>query len=110
MNSEVRIKRHKKIKRRVYGISGRPRLSVFRTSKYIYAQVIDDINGRTMAQQSDIKLKGLKKTKAFEVGKKLAAKMKLKKIEKIVFDRGGFLYHGRIAELARGLREGGIKF
>lgn len=89
----------------------RPRLSVYKSSKHIYAQIIDDSKGMTLVFESDLNLaKSLNKKKAFEVGKKLAQKASRKKITQVVFDRGRFLYHGRVAELARGAREGGLKF
>jgi len=99
-----------KIRRRMSGTSSRPRLSVFRSGKHIYAQIIDDEKKVTIIAYSDTKLNGKKKDKAFEVGKKIGQLAKSKKISEIVFDRGGFFYHGRIAELARGAREGGLKF
>lgn len=110
MYKVLRLKRHKKIRKKVLGTSDRPRLSVFRSGKHIYAQLISDEDGKTLVSESDLKLKDNKKTKAFEVGKKLAEKAKRKKIKKVVFDRGGFLYHGRILELAKGAREGGLEF
>ncbi len=113
----ARLKRKKRIRKKVSGTPERPRLSVFRSSKHIYAQVIDDTKGHTLAAISDLspelkdELKGLKKTeKAFKVGKKLAEICKEKGIEKVVFDRNGFLYHGRVKALADGAREGGLKF
>lgn len=88
-----------------------PRFSVFRSNKHIFAQVIDDQAGKTLASASDIKMDKVEKSKkAYEVGKKLAAKALKLKIKKVIFDRGGFLYHGRVAELARGAREGGLEF
>jgi len=84
---------------------------VFRSGKHIYAQVIDDKSGKTIIAESDLKLKITKKTaKAYEVGKNLAEKALKKKIKEVIFDRGGFLYHGRVAELAKGAREGGLEF
>lgn len=89
----------------------RLRLSVFRSSQYIYAQIIDDVKGQTLVSTSDTKLKGhSKKERAYQVGLALAKKAAAKKIKEVVFDRGRFLYHGRVAELARGAREGGLKF
>lgn len=111
MNKNLRIKRHLKIRKRVAGTNDKPRLSVFRSGKHIYAQIIDDNNGKTFVAESDLKLKSTKKTeKAFEVGKNLAEKALKKKIKQVIFDRGGFLYHGRVAELAKGAREGGLEF
>lgn len=102
--------KHKKIRRRVFGTSKRPRLAVFRSSKHIYAQIIDDSVGKTLIGESDLVEKGAKTEKAYAVGKKLAEKAVKKNITTVVFDRAGFLYHGRIAELAKGAREGGLKF
>ncbi len=111
MKRQSRINRHFKIRKRVIGTETKPRLAVFRSSAHIYAQVIDDSKQKTIVSESDIKLeKGTKVERSFEVGKKLAEKAIKKGINEVVFDRGGFLYHGRIAELARGAREGGLKF
>ena len=89
----------------------RLRLSVFKSSKHIYAQIIDDSKGIILVSESDLNVaKSLNKEKAYEVGKKIAQKASRKKITEVVFDRGNFLYHGRIAELARGAREGVLKF
>lgn len=110
MKKISRIKRHITIRKRVKGTAEAPRLAVFRSSAHIYAQIIDDTTGKTLVAETDLKLKGTKKQKAFEVGKNIAAKALKSKIEKVVFDRGGFIYHGRVAELSRGAREGGLKF
>lgn len=84
------------------GIKVRPRLSVFRSSKYVYAQIIDDSISKTLTSANG--------KKAYEVGKKLAEKALKLKIKNVIFDRGGFLYHGRVAELAKGARDGGLIF
>lgn len=111
MNQTLRIKRHKKIRKRLTGIKDKPRLSVFRSNKYIYAQIIDDSVSKTLASVNDIKMDKVEKSKkALEVGKKIAKKALKIKIKKVIFDRGGFLYHGRVAELAKGAREGGLEF
>lgn len=110
MNKSSRVKKHQKIRRVVIGTEKRPRLAVFRSGKHIYAQLIDDAAGKTMLSVSDLRDKGVKKEKAYNVGKTIAQGALKKKITDIVFDRGGFLYHGRIAEVARGAREGGLKF
>lgn len=111
MNKNLRIRRHKKVRKRVTGTKDCPRLSVFRSSKHIYAQIIDDMLGKTLVAITDLKLANeQKQKKAYEVGKQLAAKALKSKIKKVVFDRGGFLYHGRVAEFARGAREGGLEF
>lgn len=83
---------------------------MFRSTQHIYAQIIDDLDSKTLASSNDLKLKGTKVEKARLVGEDLAKKAKAKKIEKIVFDRGGFKYHGRIAALAEGARKGGLDF
>lgn len=108
----ARQKRHLRVRKHLAGTSGKPRLSVFRSGKHIYAQVIDDTIGKTIVSASDLKLKksGAKKDQSFEVGKILAAEAVKKGITAVVFDRGGFLYHGRIERLAAGAREGGLKF
>ncbi|MSU54629.1 MAG: 50S ribosomal protein L18 [Candidatus Staskawiczbacteria bacterium] len=108
-----RERTHKKIRATMSGTSERPRLSVFRSSNYIYAQLIDDDSAKVLAQASDVKMKsskGNKVSRSLEIGK-LIAKMALdKKIDKVVFDRGGNIYHGRIKAVADGAREGGLKF
>lgn len=113
MKKSSRIRKHRTIRKKVLGTGNRPRLCVFKSGKHIYAQIIDDKAGKTLVFQSDFKLKGTeqtKKEKAYAVGKKISEKAIKAKIKEVVFDRGGFLYHGRIAEVARGAREGGLKF
>jgi len=110
MNKNLRIRKHIKIRRKVIGTSNRPRLAVFRSHQHIYAQIIDDSQAKTLVSASDIKETGNKKEKALKVGKTLASKAVKVKITEVVFDRGGFLYQGRIAEFAKGAREGGLKF
>ncbi len=108
-----RIRRHKRIRTRVFGTTARPRLSVFRSNKHMYAQLIDDARGVTLAAASDNSTAKGKKTKserAREVGRELAKCAKAQKISQVVFDRGGFLYTGRLRELAESAREGGLKF
>lgn len=102
------------IRNKISGTPQRPRMSVFRSNKEIYVQLIDDLNGHTLASASsrseDIKSKGGNKVEqAQHVGKKVAEMAKAKGIETVVFDRGGYLYHGRIKSLADGAREGGLK-
>ena len=107
----LRLRRHKSIRKRIFGTSDRPRLSVFRSGKHIYAQIIDDSSGRTLVAQSDFKMDHVvKKEKAFQVGQKLTEKAIKKNIKKVIFDRGGFLYHGRTEKLAEGARKGGLEF
>ena len=107
-----RLKRHKRVRAKISGTAERPRLNVFRSEKNIYAQVIDDVSGVTLCSASSLKMEGNggNKTAAREVGKAVAKAALAKGIENVVFDRGGYLYHGRVAELAEGAREGGLKF
>jgi len=107
-----RKRRHKRVRAKVSGTGKLPRLSVFRSGKHIYAQLIDDQKGKTIIEANDQKLKGKssKIDKAKEIGKTIAKKALAGKIEKVVFDRGGYKYHGRIKALAEGAREGGLKF
>ena len=111
MKSFNRNRRQFRIRKYLVGTTERPRLAVYRSSAHIYAQIIDDSAGKTLVSESDLELKKLMKTdKALEVGKQLAAKAIKKGIKEVVFDRGGFLYHGRVKALADGAREGGLKF
>ena len=109
-----RLKRHKRVRSKVFGTTERPRLNVFRSEKNIYAQVIDDVAGNTLVAASsldkEIEGNGGNKTAARAVGKLVAERAKAKGIDTVVFDRGGYLYHGRVAELAEGAREGGLEF
>ena len=123
-----RLRRHKRIRAKVFGTSSRPRLCVFRSLKHIYAQIINDEKGETLVSASDLEFKKLNRklkkeimTKdkklltgkvaiAYQVGKLIAEKALKKKIEKVVFDRAGYKYHGRVKALADGARDGGLKF
>ena len=112
-----RLQRHKRVRRKVFGTPQRPRLCVFRSSNNIYAQIIDDTNRVTLVAASslDEAVKGAvnhtgNKEAAKKVGEALAKRALAKGIEEVCFDRGGFLYHGRVAELAAGAREAGLKF
>ena len=111
---QARERRHRRIRGKVAGTAERPRLAVFRSNKGIFAQLIDDESGKTLAGASWIGLaksfKGNRIEQAGEVGKALAAAAKKAGIESVVFDRGGYLYHGRVKALAEGAREGGLKF
>jgi len=100
------------IRRKISGTAERPRVSVFKSNKAIYAQVIDDVNGKTLASAStkEIGKDGLNVEIAKEVGKKLAENAKGAGIENVIFDRAGYKYHGRVKSLADGAREGGLKF
>lgn len=113
--NEIRLKRHLRVREYVCGTAERPRLSVYRSSKHIYAQLIDDVNGKTLCSAStiakDINVKDMTKTaSAEEVGKKLAEKAGKIGIKDVVFDRGGYLYIGRVKALADGARSGGLNF
>ena len=113
-SNKARLQRHKRVRAKINGTADRPRLDVFRSAKNIYAQVIDDVAGNTLVAASsldkEIEGNGGNKTAARAVGKLVAERCKAKGIEKVVFDRGGYLYHGRVAELAEGAREGGLEF
>ena len=113
-SNDQRIKRHYRVRRNVSGTAERPRLNVFRSSSNIYAQIIDDVAGKTLVSASSM-------DKAFEgnggnaegaaaVGKAIAEAAVKQGITEVVFDRGGYIYHGRIKALAEGAREGGLKF
>lgn len=114
---EARRARHQRVRKVVAGTAERPRLAVFRSSKHIYAQIVDDVAGRSLAAVSTLS-KGVrdevakkKKSEAARVvGQKIAEAAKEKGITTVRFDRGGFLYHGRIKEVAEGAREGGLEF
>ena len=111
---EGRLRRHKRVRGRVSGTAQRPRLVVFRSNRGIEAQLVDDLSGKTVASASWMALKksfkGDKSKQAAEVGKALAAAAKKAGVEACVFDRGGYLYHGRVKALAEGAREGGLNF
>ena len=109
-----RLKRHKRVRAKISGTPERPRLNVFRSRQNIYAQVIDDVAGVTLAAASSVEKDfdgyGGNKEAARKVGKLVAERAKAKGIDTVVFDRGGYVYHGRVAELAEGAREGGLQF
>ena len=110
---QLRERRHRRIRGKVSGTAERPRLAVFRSNAGISAQLIDDLAGKTLASaswQGLAKFKGNKTDQAKEVGKLLATNAKAAGVESVVFDRGGYLYHGRVKALAEGAREGGLKF
>ena len=115
--SVSRTRRKRSIRKKISGTAERPRLSIFRSNKHIYAQVIDDVSGKTLASVSteSATVKGeisdKKKTEAAQVvGQKIAEQCKSLSIETVVFDRNGFIYHGRVKAVAEGAREGGLKF
>ena len=113
-SNKARLKRHRRVRAKVSGTPERPRLNVFRSNKHIYAQIIDDINGVTLASASSMD-KGFEGSGgnaegARKVGEMIAKNAADKGISEVVFDRGGYLYHGRVKELAEGARENGLKF
>jgi large subunit ribosomal protein L18 len=115
--SQARVRRHARVRKKIFGTTDRPRLSVFRSLSEIYVQVIDDIDGDTLVSASTVdaelraKMQGLKKIdQAKLVGKTVAERAISKGIEAVVFDRGGFRYVGRVKALADGAREGGLQF
>jgi large subunit ribosomal protein L18 len=111
---EARARRHRRVRGKVQGTAERPRLVVFRSNSGIEAQLIDDNEGKTLAAASWLQLKksfkGNKTQQAAEVGKLLAEKAKQENLDRVVFDRGGYLYHGRVKALAEAARKGGLKF
>jgi large subunit ribosomal protein L18 len=111
---EARLRRHRRVRGKVRGTAERPRLAVFRSNRGIFAQLVDDDAGKTMAAASWLELprsfKGAKSEQATEVGKALAQAAKKAGVEGVVFDRGGYLFHGRVKALAEGAREGGLSF
>jgi len=124
LRKQRRIRRHGRIRARIFGTSEVPRLCIFKSVNHIYCQLIDDEKGKTLLSASDLEIKksktkktnedkkgaGSKAAVAYEVGKLIAKKAQEKKIKKVIFDRGGFTYHGRIKSLADGAREGGLIF
>ena len=111
-NAEQRVRRHARVRRRVSGTPQRPRLAVFRSNTHIYAQVIDDLAGATLASASTVAdgKEGNKTEASRSVGRLIAERAKQNGIDTVVFDRGGFRYHGRVAAVADGAREAGLKF
>jgi large subunit ribosomal protein L18 len=111
---QARERRHKRVRKRVFGTAERPRLVVYRSNRGIEAQLVDDVEGKTLAAASWLQLKkgfkGSKAEQAAEVGKLLALNAKAAEIEEVVFDRGGYLFHGRVKALAEAAREGGLTF
>jgi large subunit ribosomal protein L18 len=112
--SQARLRRHRRVRGKISGTAERPRLAVHRSNRGISAQLIDDVSGKTLAGASWVALtddfKGTKTEQATEVGKRLAEAAKAAAIETCVFDRSGYLYHGRVKALADGAREGGLNF
>lgn len=111
IKKEKRARRQKRIRSRIFGTEEKPRLSIFKSNKAIYAQIIDDKNGKTLCFCDSTKAKGKNLSeKSFVVGKEIASKAKTMKITKVVFDRGGFMYTGNVKALADGAREEGLLF
>jgi large subunit ribosomal protein L18 len=109
--AERRFKRHLRVRNKISGTSERPRLVVFRSLKHIYAQLVDDTANRTIATVSDLNIEqGKKSERAAEVGKQIAERAKTAGITRVVFDRAGYRYHGRIKAVADGARKGGLEF
>lgn len=111
----ARVRRHKRVRKSIYGMPDRPRLSVYRSLNHVYAQIIDDLSGKTLAASSSLNQKDSaealsKSDEAKNVGEKIAKLAKAANIEKVVFDRGGYLYHGRVKALAEAARAGGLIF
>lgn len=113
-SNAARLKRHARVRAKVNGTAECPRLDVFRSNSNIYAQIIDDVKGVTLvsaaSNEKDFGANGGNCEGARKVGQLIAERAKAKKITEVVFDRGGYLYHGRVKELAEGAREGGLKF
>ena len=113
-SNKARLLRHTRVRTKISGTAERPRLDVFRSSKHIYAQIIDDASGKTLVSESTVEKDfdgyGGNKEAAKKVGQRVAEKALAAGITNVVFDRGGYIYHGRVKELAEGAREGGLKF
>jgi large subunit ribosomal protein L18 len=106
----LRTRRHFRVRKKVNGTSERPRLVIYRSLKHIYAQLVDDVSMRTLMTVTDAGAEGKKTQKSAEVGKRIAEKAKEAGITRVVFDRGGYKYHGRVKAVADGAREGGLEF
>ncbi len=111
VKKEKRDRRHKRVRSKIFGTEGRPRLAVYRSNKALYGQLINDESGLTiMSVRTEVSVKKSPIEKAFDAGKRIAEEAKSKKLTQVVFDRGGFLYMGAIKSFADGVREGGISF
>lgn len=113
IKEKSRVKKKARIRKKVLGSSERPRLCIFRSARHIYAQVIDDASGNTIVSASTLDVDGLKnanKDTATAIGKEIAKRAQAKNIKAVVFDRNGYLYHGRVKALAEGAREAGLSF
>ena len=110
LKRRARLQRHRRIRKKVFGTQERPRLAVYRSNRHIYAQLVDDLTARTLAAASDMGAgDGDKTARAKEVGKAIAERAKAAGVERVVFDRGGRLYHGRVRAVAEGAREAGLQ-
>ena len=113
-SNKKRLIRHKRVRAKISGTAERPRLNVFRSAMHIYAQIIDDVAGNTLVAanttEKGFEGNGGNKEAAKKVGAMIAERAKAKGITEVVFDRGGYVYHGRVKELAEGAREGGLQF
>lgn len=111
---DSRARRHRRVRKTLRGTGTRPRLTVFRSNRYIYAQVIDDIDGRTLvvasSHEADLRASNLNKETAAKVGQMIGSRAKAAGVETVVFDRGGYKYHGRVKALADAAREAGLEF
>lgn len=112
--NQARLRRHRRVRGKISGTAGRPRMNVFRSRSNIYTQIIDDVKGVTLVSASSVEkdfgMYGGNKEAAKKVGEIVAKRALEKGIENVVFDRGGYIFHGRVKELAEGAREGGLKF
>jgi len=111
--SQKRTRIHYRVRKKITGVDSKPRLAVYRSNKSIYCQAIDDVKGHTIAAASTKEISAKGKTKveqSVEVGKLIASKLMAMNIDKVSFDRGGYLYHGRVKAIADGAREGGLQF
>ena len=113
-SEQARLRRHTRVRGKISGTAERPRLNVYRSLNHIYAQIIDDVQGVTLVSASSVEkdfgMTGGNKEAAKKVGEMIAKRAVEKGISEVVFDRGGYVYHGRVKELAEGAREGGLKF
>jgi large subunit ribosomal protein L18 len=109
LKRRARLRRHRRVRKNVFGTQERPRLAVYRSNRHIYAQLVDDLTARTMAAASDLGGQGDKTARAKEVGKAIAERAKAAGVERAVFDRGGRLYHGRVRAVAEGARGAGLQ-
>ncbi len=112
--TDARIRRHLRVRKSVKGTAARPRMAVYRSNKYIYVQLVDDVDGRTMAsassQEKDLRSESLNEETAAKVGQIIGARAKEAGVKEVVFDRGGYQYHGKVKALAEAARKSGLEF